>query len=70
MLDDEQSDSNADSDSHLLRCVECCQFTPARETDDGELIPTATAARGCPNCGGEEFEQVMFDPDDSNRNGD
>ena len=46
-------------ESHLLRCVQCGAFFPARTTDD-KLVPSGGTTGGTCYCGSEEFEQVTI----------
>ena len=57
------TDDRDDPDSLMLRCGECSQFVPARDDVDG-LVPASGASGGrCPDCGANEFEQVVIDFD-------
>jgi len=52
--------TDEESDSQMLRCVECGQFYPAR-ADADELVPAGTRRGGrCSRCGGNEFERVVL----------
>ena len=54
-------DRDENPDSLMLRCAECSQFVPARDGVDG-LVPASGAGGGrCPDCGANEFEQVVID---------
>jgi hypothetical protein len=52
------TDSRGTEPDRILRCVECGTYLVGLSTDTDELVP---AGGRCSECGGDEFEQVVFD---------
>ena len=56
-----------DSDNRMLHCAACGQFFPAQD-GIGELVRASAEGGGqCPDCGGDRVEQVVLDPNTSER---
>jgi hypothetical protein len=54
---------NENLDSQMIQCAECDEFYPARDDTD-KLVPAGVKTGDrCTECGGDEFEPVVLDPD-------